>query len=78
MNTQYRKSLAGTELDYYDTRAAVEAIQQDGTGQTRRALQQQKEFDGGHLAEWSFKAVLGQHCDHENLDHERRGRGGRP
>jgi iron-sulfur-dependent 2-methylisocitrate dehydratase len=27
MNTQYRKSLAGTDLDYYDTRAAVEAIQ---------------------------------------------------
>ncbi len=27
MNTQYRKSLAGTDLDYFDTRAAVEAIQ---------------------------------------------------
>ncbi|MEH6627715.1 MAG: Fe/S-dependent 2-methylisocitrate dehydratase AcnD [Motiliproteus sp.] len=27
MNTEYRKSLSGTELDYYDTRAAVEAIQ---------------------------------------------------
>ncbi|MCW9051819.1 MAG: Fe/S-dependent 2-methylisocitrate dehydratase AcnD [Motiliproteus sp.] len=27
MNTEYRKSLAGTGLDYYDTRAAVEAIQ---------------------------------------------------
>ena len=27
MNTQYRKSLAGTDLDYYETRAAVEAIQ---------------------------------------------------
>ncbi|MEH6649004.1 MAG: Fe/S-dependent 2-methylisocitrate dehydratase AcnD [Motiliproteus sp.] len=27
MNTQYRKSLKGTDLDYYDTRAAVEAIQ---------------------------------------------------
>ncbi len=27
MNTEYRKSLAGTELDYYDTRAAIEAIQ---------------------------------------------------
>src|SRR5690606_35931680 len=26
MNTQYRKSLPGTELDYFDTRAAVEAI----------------------------------------------------
>src|SRR5690625_1188639 len=26
MNTQYRKRLPGTELDYYDTRAAVEAI----------------------------------------------------
>ncbi|MEH6823607.1 MAG: Fe/S-dependent 2-methylisocitrate dehydratase AcnD [Motiliproteus sp.] len=28
MNTEYRKSLAGTDLDYYDTRAAIEAIQQ--------------------------------------------------
>lgn len=27
MNTQYRKSLPGTQLDYFDTRAAVEAIQ---------------------------------------------------
>ncbi|MEH6575814.1 MAG: Fe/S-dependent 2-methylisocitrate dehydratase AcnD [Amphritea sp.] len=27
MNTEYRKSLPGTGLDYYDTRAAVEAIQ---------------------------------------------------
>ncbi len=26
MNTQYRKSLPGTDLDYFDTRAAVEAI----------------------------------------------------
>ena len=27
MNTQYRKPLAGTKLDYFDTRAAVDAIQ---------------------------------------------------
>ena len=27
MNTEYRKALAGTNLDYFDTRAAVEAIQ---------------------------------------------------
>lgn len=27
MNTEYRKSLSGTDLDYFDTRAAVEAIQ---------------------------------------------------
>ena len=27
MNTEYRKSLPGTDLDYFDTRAAVEAIQ---------------------------------------------------
>lgn len=27
MNTEYRKSLPGTTLDYFDTRAAVEAIQ---------------------------------------------------
>ena len=26
MNTEYRKSLPGTDLDYFDTRAAVEAI----------------------------------------------------
>jgi aconitate hydratase len=26
MNTDYRKPLPGTELDYFDTRAAVEAI----------------------------------------------------
>ncbi len=27
MNTEYRKRLPGTELDYFDTRAAVDAIQ---------------------------------------------------
>mgnify|MGYP002639613107 FL=1 len=27
MNTDYRKSLPGTELDYFDTRAAIEAIE---------------------------------------------------
>jgi len=27
MNTEYRKTLPGTELDYFDTRAAVDAIQ---------------------------------------------------
>jgi len=27
MNTQYRKNLPGTALDYFDTRAAVDAIQ---------------------------------------------------
>lgn len=27
MNTEYRKSLPGTDLDYFDTRAAVDAIQ---------------------------------------------------
>jgi len=27
MNTEYRKSLPGTDLDYYDTRAAIEDIQ---------------------------------------------------
>ena len=27
MNTQYRKNLPGTTLDYFDTEAAVEAIQ---------------------------------------------------
>ena len=27
VNTQYRKPLPGTNLDYFDTQAAVEAIQ---------------------------------------------------
>ncbi len=27
MNTEYRKPLPGTELEYFDTRAAVDAIQ---------------------------------------------------
>jgi hypothetical protein len=27
MNTKYRKNLPGTDLDYFDTRAAVEEIQ---------------------------------------------------
>ena len=27
MNTEYRKRLPGTDLDYFDTRAAVDAIQ---------------------------------------------------
>ena len=27
MNTDYRKSLPGTQLDYFDTREAIEAIQ---------------------------------------------------
>ncbi|WP_287815845.1 hypothetical protein, partial [Pseudomonas sp.] len=27
MNTQYRKNLPGTPLDYFDTRAAVDALQ---------------------------------------------------
>ena len=27
MNTEYRTKLPGTDLDYFDTRAAVEAIQ---------------------------------------------------
>ena len=26
MNTQFRKNLPGTSLDYFDTRAAVDAI----------------------------------------------------
>ena len=31
MNTQFRKALPGTGLDYFDTRAAVEAIDAGGT-----------------------------------------------
>ena len=27
MNTEYRKNLPGTKLDYFDTRPAIEAIQ---------------------------------------------------
>ena len=41
MNTQYRKPLPGTELDYFDARAAVEAIAPgayDGLPYTSRVL----------------------------------------
>jgi iron-sulfur-dependent 2-methylisocitrate dehydratase len=44
MNTEYRKRLAGTELDYFDTRAAVEAIQPgsyDGLPYTSKVLAEQ-------------------------------------
>jgi aconitate hydratase len=44
MNTEYRKSLAGTNLDYFDTRAAVEAIQPgayDSLPYTSRVLAEQ-------------------------------------
>lgn len=44
MNTEYRKRLAGTELDYFDTRAAVEAIQSgsyDGLPYTSKVLAEQ-------------------------------------
>ena len=44
MNTEYRKSLPGTQLDYFDTRAAVEAIQSgayDKLPYTSRVLAEQ-------------------------------------
>lgn len=44
MNTEYRKRLAGTDLDYFDTRAAVEAIQPgsyDGLPYTSKVLAEQ-------------------------------------
>lgn len=44
MNTNYRKPLAGTNLDYFDTRAAVEAIQAgayDSLPYTSRVLAEQ-------------------------------------
>ncbi|SEI68868.1 aconitate hydratase [Allopseudospirillum japonicum] len=44
MNTQYRKSLPGTDLDYFDTRAAVDAIQPNayaGLPYTSRILAEQ-------------------------------------
>ena len=44
MNTQYRKSLTGTTLDYFDTRAAVEAIETDAYAKlpyTSRVLAEQ-------------------------------------
>lgn len=44
MNTQYRKSLAGTSLDYFDTRAAVDAIKPGafaGLPYTSRVLAEQ-------------------------------------
>ena len=44
MNTEYRKQLLGTQLDYFDTRAAVEAIQHgayDKLPYTSRVLAEQ-------------------------------------
>ena len=44
MNTEYRKQLPGTQLDYFDTRAAVEAIQHgayDKLPYTSRVLAEQ-------------------------------------
>ncbi|MAD45990.1 MAG: Fe/S-dependent 2-methylisocitrate dehydratase AcnD [Oceanospirillaceae bacterium] len=44
MNTQYRKHLTGTDLDYFDTRAAVDAIKPgsyDGLPYTSRILAEQ-------------------------------------
>ena len=44
MNTQYRKNLPGTALDYFDTRAAIDAIQPgayDGLPYTSRVLAEQ-------------------------------------
>ncbi|MCH8532268.1 MAG: Fe/S-dependent 2-methylisocitrate dehydratase AcnD [Saccharospirillum sp.] len=44
MNTQYRKALAGTELEYFDTRAVVDAIKPgsyDGLPYTSRVLAEQ-------------------------------------
>ncbi|MGH1486004.1 MAG: Fe/S-dependent 2-methylisocitrate dehydratase AcnD [Cellvibrionaceae bacterium] len=44
LNTQYRKSLAGTDLDYYDTRAAINDIKQNayqGLPYTSRVLAEQ-------------------------------------
>jgi hypothetical protein len=35
MNTQYRKALPGTSLDYFDAREAVNAIQSGTSSRTR-------------------------------------------
>ena len=50
MNTEYRKRLPGTDLDYFDTRAAVDAIQPgayDTLPYTSRILAEQLVRAGG-------------------------------
>ena len=44
MNTEYRKSLPGSDTDFFDTRAAIEAIKPgayDGLPYTLRSLAEQ-------------------------------------
>jgi len=62
MNTQYRKSLPGTQLDFFDTRAAVEAIQPgayDKLPYTSRVLAEQlvRRCDPAMLAD-SLKQII--------------------
>ncbi|WP_312931614.1 Fe/S-dependent 2-methylisocitrate dehydratase AcnD [Stutzerimonas nitrititolerans] len=62
MNTEYRKSLPGTQLDYFDTRAAVEAIQPgayDKLPYTSRVLAEQlvRRCDPGMLTD-SLKQII--------------------
>ncbi|XID76082.1 Fe/S-dependent 2-methylisocitrate dehydratase AcnD [Alkanindiges sp. WGS2144] len=62
MNTQYRKPLAGTNLDYFDTRAAVEAIQPgsyDTLPYTSRVLAEQlvRRAEPEHLTDYLTQLI---------------------
>lgn len=62
MNTKHRKPLPGTQLDYFDTRAAVEAIQPGAYGKlpyTSRVLAEQlvRRCDPGMLTD-SLKQII--------------------
>jgi len=64
MNTQYRKPLPGTELDYFDTRAAVDAIQPgayEGLPYTSRVLAENlvRRCDPAALTD-SLKQIIGR------------------
>ena len=67
MNTQYRKPLPGSGLDYFDTRAAVEAIKPgayDGLPYTSRILAEQlvRRCDPDTLDD-SLKQIIGRKRD---------------
>jgi aconitase A len=69
MNTQYRKPLAGTALDYFDVRQAVEDIQPnsyDTLPYTSRVLAEQlvRRCDPAMLTD-SLKQLIERRQDHD-------------
>ncbi|MGB0723753.1 MAG: hypothetical protein ACPGU7_15295, partial [Gammaproteobacteria bacterium] len=63
MNTDYRKNLPGTDLDYFDTRAAVEAIEPGAYAKlpyTSRVLAEQlvRRCDPADLSD-ALKQIIG-------------------